>query len=596
MMRGVRRCLALLALAERRRWAMLFPLALLAAALEATGAAAVFGLVALIGDPSRVTALPLPQALAVGTWSPRAVVLAAALAVGIFYIGKNLVLTALAALQSHIVSASIVAVSRRILRGYLAAPLVAQARRSSSELIRNSTSSVQTAFTDLLEPASAAATEACIVVAIVAVLVATAPLATLGAGVALAVLLGLLVGGTRRALARWGREEQTGRGALLQTLQQAFHGLKEIKVHGRERFFYDAFARQQAALAGLRYRTATLQTASRLLIETTFVAGVLIVVALADLSGRGGAELVPLLGLYAYAGFRVIPSINRILSYAQRMQYAAPAVDAVYDDWLRYRDVREDSGSVGPVTFTERLALEGVSFSYGAAEAPVLRDISFTVRRGESIGIIGPTGAGKTTLCDVILGLLRPTAGQVTADGTDIRAGLRDWQRQIGYVPQAAYLLDASVRRNVAFGLPEDAIDDAAVWTALRLAQLASVVAGLPGQLDARIGEHGARLSGGERQRLAIARALYHRPPLLILDEATAALDLHTERELARAIESLSGTRTLLIVAHRLATVRQCDRIILLRDGRVEAQGTFDELRDGHPAFRHLALADAVGP
>src|SRR5262249_15139798 len=211
---------------------------------------------------------------------------------------------------------------------------------------------------------------------------------------------------------------------------------------------------------------------------------------------------------------------------------------------------------------------------------------------GESIGIVGPTGAGKSTLIDLVLGLLQPATGHITADGTDIFTALGTWQRKIGYVPQTVYLIDDTVRRNVAFGLSDEEIDDTTVREAVRMAQLDGFLAHTPHGLDTVIGERGARLSGGERQRIAIARALYTQPDLLVFDEATAALDGQTERDLTRAIESLHGKKTLLIIAHRLSTVRSCERLVFLRNGRIEAHGTFDELVERSAHFRALARAE----
>ena len=571
---------------------MLIPLALTAAGLEALGAAAVFGLIKLVGDRSYAAAVP--GLAAVARWSDgRATVVAAAVAVALFYLFKNAFLIAVAALQSRVISESIVSVSRRMLQGYLASPFVSHLRRNSAELIRNSTHSVQTAFREVMEPTFAAVTEACIAAAIVLVLMLKAPLLTLIASIALGGALTVTVVLTRRAIAAWGREEQVLRGRVLQTLQQAFHGLKEIKIRGRERFYYEGFSRQQHALARVLYLNATVSTVSRLLIETVFICGVLLVIVLATLGTNTAPDIVPLLGLYAYAGFRVIPSVNRIVAYIGRVQYGSAAVDALYEDFRQFPDVLDEPvrDREPGLTFADRFVLSGVGFSYGP-QLPALQAIDLTVLRGQSVGIVGPTGAGKSTLIDVILGLLRPSEGRITVDGTDIFAALRSWQSKIGYVPQMVYLTDDTLRRNVAFGLGDDEIDDEKLHAALRMAQLENFTAALPDGLDTVVGERGTRLSGGERQRVAIARALYHEPELLVFDEATAALDSHTERELTRAIESLRGKKTLLIIAHRLSTVRSCDRLVLLRAGRIEAEGSFDELVARDPHFRTLARAD----
>ena len=592
MLTRIRRCLELLSRRERWRWAALVPLALVAAGLEAIGATAVFALIKLVGDPSHGGGLPILSSLADASGS-RTTVLAAVVGVGVFYVFKNIVLTAIAALQGRVIGESVVSVQRRLMQGYLAIPFVAHARRNSAELIRNSTYSAQSAFRDVMESTFAAATESCIAAAIILVLIVKAPVLTLVAGTVLGVLMATLLGFTRRAMARWGGDEQESRGALQQLLQETFHGLKEIRLRGRERFYYERFSQRVRALAHAQHLSVTWTTASRLLIETIFICGVLLVIAVATLRSGVSSDLVPLLGLYAYAGFRVIPSVNRILLHLGRIQYGFPAVDALYDDFRAFRELPDplEAEPAKTVTFADRLVLTGVTFAYDAHAAAV-QDIDLVVARGESFGIVGPTGAGKSTLVDLILGLLRPAAGAIAVDGTDIFTALRSWQSKIGYVAQSAYLLDDSVRRNVAFGLPDDEIDDGKLRIALQMAQLEAVVAALPSGLDTVIGERGARLSGGERQRVAIARALYHQPELLVFDEATAALDGQTERDVTAAIEALHGRKTMIIVAHRLSTVRSCDRLVFLRGGRIEAQGSFEELLERSPRFRSLARPD----
>jgi len=231
---------------------------------------------------------------------------------------------------------------------------------------------------------------------------------------------------------------------------------------------------------------------------------------------------------------------------------------------------------------------ENVSYAYAPGSPPAVTGVDMTIQRGQSVGIIGPTGAGKSTLLDLLLGLIVPTDGRVLVDGRDISQITRAWQRQIGYVSQTPYLLDDSLWRNVAFGLPDDAVDEERLRLAVSAAQLDEVVEILPQGLDTTVGDRGARLSGGQRQRVAIARALYRNPAVLVLDEATAALDVETEREVTRAIESLHGTRTVIVVAHRLSTVRNCDRIIVLRDGRIAALGSYVELLTKDEDFRRL--------
>jgi ATP-binding cassette subfamily C protein len=247
------------------------------------------------------------------------------------------------------------------------------------------------------------------------------------------------------------------------------------------------------------------------------------------------------------------------------------------------------------ITFTDRVDIAHLSYTYDGSPRPVLSDISLTIRHGETIGIVGPTGAGKSTLIDLLLGLLSPSAGHIFSDGQDIALFSRSWRKKIGYVPQSIFLIDDTIRRNIALGMEDNEINERQVWNAIRLAQLEHYVHSLPLGLNTIVGERGVRLSGGQRQRIAIARALYHDPELLMFDEATSALDNQTEREVIQAIETLRGKKTLVIVAHRLSTVRACDLLVFLKEGRIVDHGAFDELLTRNEDFRRLASVADVG-
>jgi ABC-type multidrug transport system fused ATPase/permease subunit len=289
-------------------------------------------------------------------------------------------------------------------------------------------------------------------------------------------------------------------------------------------------------------------------------------------SGRPLDALTPTLGLFAAAAFRLMPSVSRILSAVQTVRSADPVINNLYAE-IQLLERAPAPELVARLPFREALTLEHVAFQYEGAASPAVRDVSLTVPRGSCIGIIGESGAGKSTLVDIILGLFAPDSGAVRLDGVDIQTSPRGWQDQIGYVSQSIYLTDDTLRRNVAFGVPKEAIDDVAIGRALRGAQLEEFVRELPDGLDTVVGERGVRLSGGQRQRIGIARALYHDPPVLVLDEATSSVDTITERSIMESVRALQGTKTILIVAHRLSTVEQCDRLFRLDRGRLIAEG-----------------------
>ena len=295
--------------------------------------------------------------------------------------------------------------------------------------------------------------------------------------------------------------------------------------------------------------------------------------------------MVGALALFAMATVRLVPSVTRITNALYSMRFYAQAVASVKEGLRVGHDSRREERALQPIKLTSAIQLQNLTFHYPDVAAASLHDITLEIPRGARVAFVGASGAGKTTLANVLLGLLQPTSGRLLVDLVDVGENLRAWQDQLGYIPQDIYLIDDTIRRNVAFGNPDSEIDDAAVWRALEAAQLATFVRALKGGLDAQVGERGVRISAGQRQRIGIARSLYHDPDVLLLDEATSALDNETERQFTAAINALAHRKTIVIIAHRLTTVRDCDVIYLMERGRVIASGTYDELLVSQPIF-----------
>jgi ATP-binding cassette subfamily C protein len=489
--------------------------------------------------------------------------------------------------RARVVAFDTAAMSSRLLAAYMSAPWPFHLRHGSALLVENIRDSTRPFF-EVFDAASIVVTEAAVVLVLSAIAIAVAPAKVSLAAAAIA-LTGILALRAARETERRGGARQFELGAALyRHVHHSLGALKEVRVLGRSGFFIDAFARDAQANAALEAMRAALQAVPRLLLETMFIAGLL---TLTIVEGRRDrAAVLPLVSVYAYIGFRLVPSAHRIAQQIGSLRWSLSASESLTGDLNRIeRAGHRRTDAYARLEFRDRIEATRVSFTYDGAAAPVLQDVSLSIARGESVAIVGATGSGKTTLVDILIGLLAPSSGSVLVDGTPIANRLPAWQAGIGYVPQAPYLLDDTLRRNIAMGVEDAQIDEGRLARAVTMARLDDVAAGSSAGLETIVGERGIRLSGGERQRVAIARALYSDPALVIFDEATSALDPATEREVADAIHALRGACTLIVVSHRLTTVERCDRILLLSGGRIAASGSYPELAAGNEAFRQLA-------
>jgi ABC-type multidrug transport system fused ATPase/permease subunit len=400
------------------------------------------------------------------------------------------------------------------------------------------------------------------------VLVAVEPKGALSAFAALTLFGYVWQAKTRPRLQRAGDARLWSDALRLKQLQEGFGGAKDAKLLGREQQLIADYAIQSRAAADAAQTYDTLQQLPRLVLElgTVVVLAAVVVALLA--AGRRPADVVVVIGVFAAAAFRLMPSFNRAVIALQTLHYDAATL-ALLEKELRELKPEPAPSSRTAMTLTDGVSLRNVSFTYPGASRPALRAVSLDVKARETVGFVGPSGAGKTTLAEIFVGLLSPDHGVVTVDGRPMQDSLRDWQSQVGFVPQSVFLTDGTIRSNVAFGLASSDIVEATVWRALAVAQMDAFVRSLPAGLETVIGERGVRLSGGQRQRLGIARALYNDPAVLVLDEATNALDDATETGVLEAVRALHGTRTIVVVAHRASTVGYCDRVFVFDEGRL---------------------------
>ena len=356
---------------------------------------------------------------------------------------------------------------------------------------------------------------------------------------------------------------------------QAIYGLKDVKVLNRQDFFIRNYYESGKIGADVATDYAVFNNLPRLMIETVFMVSVMAFIAIYMLLGGDVTKLLTQLTAFAIAAIRILPSANRINTYMTQIAYEEPSLNYLYDNLTESNKTEGEmhalrSQIAGPALHLEdRIELKNISFHYPDSDAYIFRHANMEILRGQSVGIMGPSGAGKSTIVDILLGLLHAEEGSILCDGADIFSNYDSWLAQIGYIPQSIYLIDESIRENIAFGIDADKVSEERLWQVLKEAQLDEFIRTLPEGLDTKIGDRGVRLSGGQRQRIGIARALYHNPEILVFDEATSALDNDTEAALMEAINSFHGKKTMIIIAHRLNTIEKCDRIYRVADGSI---------------------------
>lgn len=374
-----------------------------------------------------------------------------------------------------------------------------------------------------------------------------------------------------------GRRNQETQSRIAKWRLQAIYGLKDVKVLNRQDFFIRNYYEQGKIGADIDRTYTVLNSVPRLMIETVFMAVVMLYVLIYILGGGDATELLPQLTAFGVAAMRIMPSANRINTHITTIAYNQFSLDFVYENLTESmkadKAMRAERAAIaGPELHLEKeIDLKDITFSYPDSDVKIFDKANMTIKKGQSVGIMGPSGAGKSTIVDILLGLLHVQSGEILCDGSNIFSNYDSWLAQIGYIPQSIYLVDESIRENIAFGIDEDQINDDRIWEVMEEAQLADFVKSLPEGLDTKIGDRGVRLSGGQRQRIGIARALYHDPEILVFDEATSALDNETEAAVMEAINSFQGRKTMVIIAHRLNTIEKCDVIYEVKDEKITA-------------------------
>jgi ABC-type multidrug transport system fused ATPase/permease subunit len=477
----------------------------------------------------------------------------------------------------------------RLMRVYLGVPLQVHYGENSATFQRTVNVSVRQIFSQAFVTGFSALADVCSVAIVSAILVASDPVMAAIGAVYFALAVGVYQLRQRNRLNEAADQIHQEQAAVFRAVQQSLGAVKELKIRNTEDHFAGEVEDARRSMLDAYREAALASVQPRYVLELVMV-GAAGVIALFEFSTQPAPVATASIALFLAGGFRILAPLNKVISGMNTTRVAVPALDQVMADLDRYEAAAAAEVAEGPVVvdLEPTIRVRGLGFDYGNG-VPVLAGVDLDVAVGESIALVGSSGAGKSTLVDLVLGLLQPTTGTITVGGRALHDVRRQWQRMVGYVPQTIALMDDTVRNNITLGAPDDEV---AVHEAIATAQLADVVAGLPLGLDTPIGERGVRLSGGQRQRLGVARALFHRPAVLVLDEATAALDNETEAKLTEVLEALQGRITTITIAHRLSTVRNADRTYYLEHGRVVDVGTFAELAERNRGFaRMLELA-----
>lgn len=575
-MNALRQIWSILQQHQRRRAGIMLALMLVSMGLEMCSIALVVPTLAIMtreADAMPAIIRPWVEHFG-GLSSPRLILATLGLLLGV-YAFKSVFLLMVAWWQSRFVSSVQASISRRLFSSFMGQPWPFHLERNSASLIQ--TVAEAQGFSQVCMQLLQLTSESLVAIGLLSILFWYEPM---GAVMVAAVLgtAALLFSRVARSRSRsWAqRRHQHGR-QLLKHLQQGLGGAKEVKIRGCETEFVNQFRSETEGVARMSARQSFVDHVPRTGFEFAAVAALFFLASAMVWQDQAVQSIVPMLGLFVTVAFRLLPSVNFAALAVQRVRHSRPMIDSIHEH-LSLLQPEESPMAQGPISFRDSIRIEGLSYRYPGGREPVLKGVNLVIRKGMSTGLVGGSGQGKSTLVDSILGLLPPTEGRITVDGVDIRGNLRGWRQVVGYVPQAIYLCDDTIRRNIAFGVPEGSIDDDAVRRAIEAARLDHLVRSLPDGINTNVGERGVRLSGGERQRIGIARALYHDPEVLVLDEATSALDNDTERKVMEAVESLHGTRTIIIVAHRLSTMARCDVLHRIEGGRIVSSGPFAEI------------------
>jgi len=594
-MQTLKKLLALLTPLERKRAGLLMSMILVMAFFDMLGVASILPFTSVLANPELVhtnailnTAFKISRHIGIYTSEQFLFVLGVLVFVLLITSLAFKALTTYA--QTRFALMREYSIGKRLVESYLHQPYSWFLSRHSADLGKSILSEVNVVIGNGMIPLMMLMAQITVTSAMLILLIIVDPLLALSVGLVLGLAYVVIFAAVSGWLKRLGQARIEANQERFTAVSEAFGAVKEVKVGGLEQAYIQRFAKPAEIYAKGQATAQVIAQLPRFALEAIAFGGMLLVILFLMAKSGSFADALPIIALYAFAGYRILPALQQIYGALSQLRFAGPALDALRQDLRSLQNADVQCGHMSPLPLTQAIELNHVSYCYPNAPQAALKDIDLTISLCSTVGFVGATGCGKTTTVDVILGLLEPQEGSLCIDGKPVTAAnRRQWQSAIGYVPQHIYLSDDSVAANIAFGVNIKDIDQKALERAAKFANLHDfVVNELPQGYATIVGERGIRLSGGQRQRIGIARALYHKPQVLILDEATSALDNLTEQAVMEALNNLGHDITIILIAHRLSTVRQCDQIYLLERGEVKAQGTFEELMQANELFRAM--------
>jgi ABC-type multidrug transport system fused ATPase/permease subunit len=596
-MKNIKKIIDLLSFSQRKKAFILLILILIMALLDMLGVASVLPFMAVLANPNlvetNVILIYLYQAINVlGVSSIEQFLFA--LGIGSFFLLLvSLFFRALTTYyQVHFSLMQEYNICSRLVEGYLRQPYSWFLNKHSADLSKNILSEVNEIINKTIVPFINLLVYGAVSFTIVLLLVLVDPILAISVGLTLSICFLFIFILMKNLLSYFGSERLQSNEKRFRVVNEVFSAIKEVKIYGTEEVYSKRFKKPAKVYAENQILVSIISQLPRFLLEAVSFGGMIVLILVLISNGDSFQNIIPILSLYAFAGYRLIPALQQIYYAITQMQFSYPSLNSLHKDITNLNHIRQEASDIINIKHFKKITLNNIYFSYPNSLEPALKSLNLTILAHSKVGIVGLTGSGKSTTVDLILGLLESQQGSLLVDDTPITvSNKRTWQKKIGYVPQKIYLVDASVSANIAFGIDEENIDQKKVERAARISNIHEFIMNdLPNGYKTRVGENGVRLSGGQRQRIGIARALYHDPQVLILDEATSSLDNLTEKAVMDSISKLANNITIIIIAHRLSTVKNCNNIFLLEKGELKAQGEYDELIKINEDFQKMTV------